>query len=249
MEHLDGKQKYRFWQAAWWRANSERGKWAATLAALALLLAGGVYLDQRSQARSELAAIPESQPQVVAAEQTEPQPLQQADIPKPEPEAPALQAPPAQPQAAIEEPEAALPVWANALTLVSPVAESEGGAILRGYGYSWDPTTEDYRFHHGVDLALLAGGSVYAAAAGTVVEAGGDAFWGGVVIIEHGPGWQSVYKGVEAAVAAGDQVQAGTLLGRQIISQAELAQESHVHIEVLVDGKSQDPAPYLPARP
>jgi len=258
LEKIRQRKSYRFWQAEWWRQDSERIRWAATIGVIAVLLAGGMYVDARrtsgnpfladtvidNDQETATAALAEtesgaSQSPSMAAEETAP------PVGDPAADSPALQAPPAETGAAVEEPESSVPVLAAALTFTSPVAQGDGGTLLRGYGYSWDPTTEDYRFHRGLDLALVPGGPVYAAAAGMVTQAEEDAYWGGIVAIEHAPGCYSIYKGLSAVVSPGDSVSAGTLIGHQISCPAELGEDSHVHVEAQLNGESVDPSEYL----
>jgi len=257
LEKVRQRKSYRFWHMEWWRQDSERIKWAATVGVIAVLLAGGMYVDARRHGNDPAqvtagtnhdqepdAALAEtegnaSQSPSMAAEQ----PAQ--PIGDPAADSPALEAPAQETGAAVEEPEPSLPVLASALTFTSPVAEGDGGALLRGYGYSWDPTTEDYRFHRGLDLALYEGGPVYAGAAGTVTRAEEDAYWGGIVTIEHAPGCYSIYKGLSAEVSVGDSVHAGTLIGHQLSCPAELAEDSHVHVEAEINGASVNPTDFL----
>ena len=65
--------------------------------------------------------------------------------------------------------------------------------------------------HRGVDLAAGPGQPVLAVAPGTVTFAGAVAGVG-VVVVDHGA-VRSTYQPVVARVEAGEQVQAGTVLG------------------------------------
>lgn len=67
--------------------------------------------------------------------------------------------------------------------------------------------------HRGVDLAGSAGAVVRAAGPGVVAFAGPVAGVG-VVSVRHAGGLLTTYQPVEADVAAGDRVAAGTVLGR-----------------------------------
>ena len=120
------------------------------------------------------------------------------------------------------------------------------GSIGRAYGYGYDPTYNDYRFHHGVDLTAEPGTPVYAAAAGEVAIARDDSYWGGIVTIEHAGGWQSVYRCLAPGVGVGDRVAAGDVVGN-LMEKAltEAGQETHLHYELYLDGEEQDPAVWL----
>jgi len=68
------------------------------------------------------------------------------------------------------------------------------------------------RGHRGVDLAAAPGVTVLAAGAGRVAFAGVVA-GRGVVSVDHAGGLRTTYEPVTGAVAAGDVVTAGTVLG------------------------------------
>jgi murein DD-endopeptidase MepM/ murein hydrolase activator NlpD len=120
------------------------------------------------------------------------------------------------------------------------------GDIGRKHGFSHDPTYNDYRFHHGIDIMAEPGTPVYAAAAGKVKAAREDSYWGGVVIMEHGESWQSFYRCLEPVVSAGDKLDAGGLLGYILESSPnEAAQEAHLHYEMYLNGDEVNPADWL----
>ena len=140
------------------------------------------------------------------------------------------------------QPRETVPAAAAVRTWLRPL----DGELLRGQGYGFDPTTEDYRYHRGADLAAAPGEAVRCAGAGTVREAREDGFWGGLVTVDHGEGWVSVYRGLMPEVSPGQAVEAGTVLGRVRESvPGEAAQDSHVHVELLLEEESQDPALWL----
>jgi murein DD-endopeptidase MepM/ murein hydrolase activator NlpD len=66
--------------------------------------------------------------------------------------------------------------------------------------------------HRGVDLGGLPGDPVFAVADGTVVFAG-FLVDRGLVSIDHAGGLRSTYEPVEPAVAAGDRVRRGSVIG------------------------------------
>ncbi|MBQ3287367.1 MAG: M23 family metallopeptidase [Firmicutes bacterium] len=117
-------------------------------------------------------------------------------------------------------------------------------AIIRPYGFDFNPNTEDFRFHRGSDLAAAQGQPVFAPAAGTVRQAEEDAYWGGLLIIDH-EGWSTVLRCVTPRVEAGTQVQAGDFIASVAPAPAEAAEESHFHVEVESEGSSLDPVFYF----
>ena len=121
------------------------------------------------------------------------------------------------------------------------------GTWQRSYGYAFDPTNGDYRFHKGCDMFLAIGDLVFAVAEGVVSTASEDAKWGGIIVIDHGGGWQSMYMGVlPSGIKVGDTVIAGDTLGTVLPSPpAEAVLESHLHFELLCNGKNENPAEYI----
>lgn len=168
------------------------------------------------------------------------------------------------PALAEDDPEAGLSrAEAEAMTEAETEAEAEDGqalrqepqidlrrlitgeaAIIRPYGFDFNPNTEDFRFHRGSDLAAASGQPVFAPAAGTVREAREDAYWGGVLVIDF-EGWSTVLRCVTPRVEAGTEVQAGDFIASVAPAPAEAAEESHFHVEVEREGGSLDPKFYL----
>lgn len=117
-------------------------------------------------------------------------------------------------------------------------------AIIRPYGFDYNPNTEDYRFHRGSDLAAASGQPVFAPADGVVREAYEDAYWGGYMAVDF-DGWSAVLRCVTPRVEAGERVAAGQFIASVAPAPAEAAEEPHFHLEVEVEGQSLDPAFYF----
>lgn len=81
--------------------------------------------------------------------------------------------------------------------------------------------------------------TVAAPAAGRVAYAGGLAGWGGVVILDLGPGWRVVLAGLDAlGVETGQAVTEGQALG-------ETGADGEAYLELRRDDRPVDPAPWL----
>ena len=114
---------------------------------------------------------------------------------------------------------------------------------------AYDETMGDWRTHSGIDISAPVGTKVMAVADGTVSSVAEDDLMGTTVTIVHGDGLESVYANLAAtpAVEAGDQVQAGQVIGATgTTAAAESAQAPHLHLELRKDGESVDPLNYLP---
>lgn len=129
------------------------------------------------------------------------------------------------------------------------------GEVLRGFSLevlSPDPTLEDWRTHDGLDIAAPVGVEVLAMGAGTVTEVFEDGLMGTTVVVDHNNGLVSTYCNLaqEPAVAAGDKVEPGTILGTVgETAIAESGMSSHLHLETSLDGAGLDPLEYLPELP
>lgn len=262
-------RKPKIWQAQWWREDRERGRWAATFGVIAVLLVLTAYatpglsghllpewisaedaeeLRLASRQESEQAAqdaqssvLPENQnAQDMAAQGTQ-DTQAQGGAAQDTQQAEEQQGPTPEALAVLAGGEEIAPEDGMAAAFV-PVAPLAGSLRLqRGYGYDYNPNTEDYRFHRGCDIAAALDDAVLAVAAGTVSEAYADDYWGGVVVLVHEGGWSTLYKCLEPAVAAGEEVAQGALLGHILHAPAEAVQDPHLHLELEFAGESRDP--------
>lgn len=113
----------------------------------------------------------------------------------------------------------------------------------------YSPTMADWRTHGGMDISSDIGTAVSAIAAGTVVDVEKDGMDGTSVTIEHGGDLVSVYANLDTAVlvSIGDNVEMGDLIGEVgETSINEAGRESHLHLEMMLNGSSVDPLDYLP---
>ncbi len=106
--------------------------------------------------------------------------------------------------------------------------------------FAYDATMGDWRTHSGLDIGAELGAPVNACAGGHMM--------GVTVRVDHGRGMESVYSNLAESVnvKAGDQVEAGDLLGTVGTSAiSESASPSHLHFELVEYGVSIDPLHYL----
>ncbi len=108
-------------------------------------------------------------------------------------------------------------------------------------------TLQDYRTHNGVDFKGVKGDSVKTVSEGTVTSVQKNAVWGNTVTIDHGDGIVSSISGLadEALISTGAKVYDGTIIG--IIGEipVEKEEDSHIHLEMRVNGKLADPMEIL----
>ncbi|MCR4659289.1 MAG: M23 family metallopeptidase [Bacteroidales bacterium] len=120
--------------------------------------------------------------------------------------------------------------------------------IVSGFGVRYHPILKSRRAHTGIDLAAHKGTPIYATGDGTVIAAGRNlkslAGYGVVCVIDHGYGFQTLYAHMsDVKVRAGKKVKRGELIG--YVGSTGLSQGSHLHYEVILNGKRVDPVYYF----
>lgn len=102
-------------------------------------------------------------------------------------------------------------------------------------------------FHNGIDLAAPMFTPIYAAAAGTVEEAGAESGFGNVVRIRHNASTETLYGHMERIlVREGQRVRAGQLIA--LVGNRGFSTGPHLHFEVHLLGTPIDPVPWLERR-
>lgn len=247
------------WQLRWWREDSERWRWGGTIVIVLMLMGAFAYQNPDIWKRPPLPQADEGGGAQIAENAAPvdissgvpaiPEPPEQA-IPEALPSAlvpQGLDAEDLEPQG-MESLEAAAPVDEIVAVSAPPASWQQPafGEWTRGYGYALDPTYGDYRFHHGRDMELDADAPIFAAAAGRVLLSATDPVWGGVVVVEHGGGWQTIYKCLRPEVVPGTELAPGEQIGVALsTTPAEKAQPTHLHFEIFRDGEGQNPEQWL----
>lgn len=118
------------------------------------------------------------------------------------------------------------------------------GAVTSGYGPRIHPVAGVPEFHVGVDFAAPEGMPVRAAEGGLVVVAGRVGDYGHVVVVDHGGGVATVYAHLSRCLAVpGKKVVRGDVIG--LVGSTGLSTGPHLHFEVRVWGRPEDPAGWL----
>ncbi len=102
----------------------------------------------------------------------------------------------------------------------------------------------EWRTHDGIDIEVAVGTNVAASADGKVTKVYSDPLWGIIVEIQHDDDILTIYSGLAdpAAVAVGDEVKAGDVIGTVgETNLAEIGENSHLHFAIKQDGKFVDP--------
>lgn len=120
-----------------------------------------------------------------------------------------------------------------------------GGTYMSSnYGYRIDPFTGRTTFHGGIDFAGSVGTKVFSVAPGIVTWSGAKNGYGNMVEISHGDGMSTRY-----AHASRLLVKVGDLISKDqaiaLMGSTGRSTGSHLHYEVLRNGKQVDPATYI----
>ncbi len=116
--------------------------------------------------------------------------------------------------------------------------------ISSPYGYRNHPIFGVKKFHSGVDLAAPGGSNILAATDGTVKMAGWNGGYGNCVVIDHGGGVSTLYgHASRLLVSKGQKVTKGQVIAK--VGTTGNSTGNHLHFEVLINGKTTDPMPYI----
>ena len=125
------------------------------------------------------------------------------------------------------------------------------GEILREYAKEnlvYSPTLDEWITHNGLDIAAAKTTVVKASADGTVKSIKNDPRYGLTVVIEHTNGFSSVYSNLLTAefVEEGEKVEQGQTIGTVgNTATFEIADEPHLHFEILKENQNLDPQLYI----
>lgn len=133
----------------------------------------------------------------------------------------------------------------GALQLMHPVTTRR---ISSPYGWRANPTGAGNQIHIGQDYPIACGSPVYASESGRVLVAGWAGHSGLRVTLDHGYDVHTGYShNSKLLVRAGQNVQRGEVIA--LSGTTGNSTGCHVHFEVLIDGRWNDPRLYLPANP
>ncbi|MFQ3230475.1 M23 family metallopeptidase [Reinekea sp.] len=118
------------------------------------------------------------------------------------------------------------------------------GWMSSRYGYRNDPFNGNLAWHDGVDFAGKDGSTIVSVASGVVTWAGERYGYGNLVEINHGNGYVTRYAHAkEVLVEVGDVIKKADVIA--LMGSTGRSTGPHVHFEVLLQGKSVDPAKYI----
>ena len=130
-------------------------------------------------------------------------------------------------------------------------AKPVDGEISRDYAKDnliYSETLKEWVTHLGIDIKADKTTVVKAAEAGTVKSIKNDPRYGLTIVIDHGDGMQTVYANLLTSefVVEGEKVEKGQSIGTVGNTAVfEIADEPHLHFEILKDSIQVDPNIYL----
>ena len=121
-----------------------------------------------------------------------------------------------------------------------------GTDISKDYSYGklrLNKTTDDWRTHEGVDFGGSEGNNVIAIQDGKIRDVYFDPLWGNVIVVDHGFGIIAKYCGMDekSLPQKGESVKKFQVIGKLGIVPIEKDDGSHLHFEIILNGKNEDP--------
>jgi len=128
----------------------------------------------------------------------------------------------------------------RSIPAIKPVSVLDFRYISSPYGFRFHPKTHRWKKHTGIDIVARYGTPVYATGDGVIKESFRDRYYGNMVIINHGFGYQTLYAHMrKAAVKKGDTVKRGQVIG--YVGNTGLSTGTHLHYEVIKNGYRVNP--------
>lgn len=127
-----------------------------------------------------------------------------------------------------------------------PAIRPVNGPITSGFGMRRHPILRYMAMHEGVDFRAEVGTEVFATGNGTVSFAGRNGAYGISLEIDHGFGIVTRYahlSSITSGLSVGESVERGQLIAYS--GNTGRSSGPHLHYEVLVNGRAQDPIHFM----
>lgn len=125
-----------------------------------------------------------------------------------------------------------------------PVGTPLKGKINSSFGYRKDPFKSRSGFHSGLDIDANYGQHVVATADGVVTKASWHTNYGKTVIVKHKDNYETLYGHLsKLQVKEGQEVKVGDVIGKA--GSTGRSTGTHLHYEVIKDGKRVNPKNFL----
>ena len=116
------------------------------------------------------------------------------------------------------------------------------GIMRSGFGVRHHPILGYTKMHTGVDWAAPTGTPIFASGNGVVEKAGWESGYGKYIRLRHTNGYETAYGHMTAFarnIDDGSRVRQGQVIG--FVGSTGLSTGSHVHYEILINGRFVDP--------
>ena len=116
------------------------------------------------------------------------------------------------------------------------------GIMRSGFGLRRHPILGYTKMHTGVDWAAPSGTPIYASGNGVVEKVGWESGYGKYIRVRHNNGYETAYGHMTAfarGIDEGTRVRQGQVIG--FVGSTGLSTGSHLHYEILVNGRFVDP--------
>lgn len=125
-------------------------------------------------------------------------------------------------------------------TMFTPVE----GIVTSDFGERIDPATGKKKFHKGIDIAAPKNTLIKCALNGKVIKVGNNSSYGKHIIVEHDNNIRTLYAHCNKIIVDEDkQITAGQEIA--LVGSTGDSSGNHLHFEVIVDDKCQDPNLYI----
>lgn len=123
---------------------------------------------------------------------------------------------------------------------IQPINNKQLNQLFMSYGARMHPIFKVMKDHNGLDFSAPKGTPVYATGDGIIIMAHRSTSYGKVIYIDHGHGYETRYAHLSSFIVhPGDRVKRGHIIG--YVGSTGTSQSSHLHYEVLVNGKHVNP--------
>ncbi len=133
----------------------------------------------------------------------------------------------------------------TSIPAIQPVSNKKLKLMTSGFGYRIDPIYKTIKMHEGLDFNAPSGTEIYSTGDGVVEEVNiQPRGYGNHIIINHGYGYKTLYAHMSKFnIRQGAKVTRGQLIG--YVGSTGKSTGSHLHYEVIKDGKKVNPINFL----
>jgi len=132
----------------------------------------------------------------------------------------------------------------QSIPAIQPMRNDDLKRMSSGWGYRFHPIYKVRKLHTGMDFSAPTGTEIFATGDGEVDKVRWSyTGYGRNIVIRHGFGYETLYAHMsKTLVKKGQKVKRGEVIG--LVGNTGTSTASHLHYEVIKDGKKVNPAHY-----